>query len=560
MRITERLALLVADALARAESSGALPAAGGTEVEIESPQHPERGDFSTNVALKLARTMRMPPIAIAEKVVESLSASPEVAKAWAARPGFVNFALSEGWLRKQVTYVRELGDKFGNADIGVGSTLQVEYVSVNPTGPLHVGHAWGAVIGSGLANILEAVGYEVTREYYFNDSGNQIRVFNETLYARYLQAAGKDAPLPEPAYEGEYLVELAGEILRDEGDRFVDMSHDEAVAALAPIAAERTIALNKEDLERLGARFDVWFTEQSLLDDGQFDQAIRLLEDNGYIADRDGARWFKATRLGEDEDVVVIRSGGGGPTYLGTDIAYHFNKLLVRGFDRVINVWGADHHSHVARMRAVVSALGIDPERLTIIVNQIVSLKRGDKSVRLSKRKGEIVTVRELVEEVGRDACRYIFLSRTPDSQMEFDLDLAVRQSPQNPVYYVQYAHARIASILRIAADRGIDFSDGDVSLLTHTLELALIRKVIELPEVVFVAAERLETTQLPYYAYELARVFQSYYDNKDECRVLSDDPGHMPLSKARLKLVDAARIALARSLSLMGMSAPERM
>ncbi len=560
MLITERLAGLVADALARAGADGKLPAADGASVEIERPRRAERGDYSTSVALRLARAMRMSPMAIAEQAVTALPESPEVGRAWAAPPGFINFALADSWLRSQVAEVQGLGEGFGNLDTGRGRRVQVEYVSVNPTGPLHVGHAWGAVIGSGVANVLEAAGYDVTREYYFNDAGNQMRIFNETLYTHYMRAAGEDATLPEETYEGEFVVELAGQIFSDEGRKFADMPSAEGRAALARAALERTIALNRADLERLGATYDVWFNESSLLANGEFDAAMDLLEKNGHIVERDGARWFTSELLGEGNDVVVVRSRGLGPTYFGTDIAYHYDKFLKRGFDRVVNVLGADHHGHVAHMKAAVDAFGIEPERFTFIINQIVSFKRGGESVRLSKRRGDIVTVRELVDEVGTDACRYIYMSRTPDSHFEFDLELATRESPENPVYYVQYAHARICSMLRMAAEREIDFADGELDLLTHPQELALIRKIIELPEVVALAAARMEATPLPHYAYELARALTAFYDNRDETRVISDDPAHLPLSKARLRLVDATRIALARALSLMGMSAPERM
>lgn len=556
MRLTERLAALVADGLAHAEESGALPVAGAVSVGIERPQQPEHGDFSSNVALRLARTMRMSPIAVAEKIVESMPAAAEVGEVWVANPGFINFRVAESWLAGQVAEVRAAGDRFGNVSLG-RQQIQVEFVSVNPTGPVHVGHARGAVIGSALANVLEAAGHGVTREYYVNDGGNQMRVFNETLYARYMQAAGHDEPLPEPAYEGEYLIDLAEELFREVGAEYAQVAREEAIQALAPKALARTLHVIRDDLAALGVQYDVWFSERSLLRDGTFDDAIRKLEEAGFIVDRDGARWFASTQLGEDRDSVVIRAGGGGATYFGTDIAYHYNKFAVRGFDRVIVVIGADHHGHVPRMKAVMSALGYDPDRLGMILNQIVSFKRSGESVRFSKRRGVIVTLRDLVEEVGSDACRYIFLSRRPDSQMEFDIDMAVRQSMENPVYYVQYAHARIASILRLAGERKIDFSDGDLRLLKEPREFELIRKVIDLPEVVANAADRMEPTQLPYFAYELARVFQAFYE---ECRVLSDDPDHLPLAKARLKLVDAARISLARALGLMGMTAPEQM
>jgi arginyl-tRNA synthetase len=560
MRITDQLAALLRTALEAAERSGQLPPAGAIQPTIERPQHPEHGDYGSSVALRLARTLRMAPMAIAERIVAALPAHEAVASASAAPPGFVNFVLADAWLARQVESVRAEGDNFGNVEIGAGKRIQVEFVSVNPTGDLHVGHARGAVIGSGLATLLEAAGYDVQREYYVNDGGNQMRAFIDTVYSHYMQAAGQDVPLPEEAYQGEGPKALAQGIHGEDGGRLAALPRDEAARELLPVVLKRVLASIRTDLERLGVRYDNWFSEQGLLTDGTFDEAMKLIEKRGYLIDREGARWFTSTRLGEDKDNVVVRSGGGGPTYFGTDIAYHYDKFLRRRFDRVINVWGADHHGHVSRMKAVVEALGIDPERLTIILNQIVSFKQGDQAVRLSKRKGQIVTVRELVDAVGADACRYIFLSRSPDSQMEFDLELATRQSLDNPVYYVQYAHARIASVLRMADERGVSWDDGATALLKHPLEMRLMRHILVLPDVVRLAAERLEPHHVPRFAEDLARAFTHFYDAKDECRILSNDPADLPVSKARLKLVDAARVALARCLSLMGMSAPDRM
>jgi arginyl-tRNA synthetase len=382
-------------------------------------------------------------------------------------------------------------------------------------------------------------------------------VFNNTLYARYMQAAGHDLPLPENAYEGLYVVEFAEELVSEFGDKWAAVDRDTAIAEIAPIALERILAMIREDVALLGIEYDLWFSEKSLLDNGAFDAAIAQLDDTGHMVDRDGARWFTATELGEDSDNVVIRSGEGGPTYFGTDIAYHHDKFARRKFERVVDVWGADHHGHIARLKAAMAALGVEPDRLTIILNQMVAFKEGQQSLRFSKRKGVMVTLRELVDEVGADACRYIFMSRSPEAQMEFDIELAASQSMDNPVYYVQYAHARISSILRTAGDQQIEWEDGDLGLLTHDREMALIKKVTELPDVIVSSADRLEATQLPYYAYELARAFTSFYE---ECRVLSEDEGHLPLAKARLQLLDATRLALAGTLRLMGMSAPERM
>jgi arginyl-tRNA synthetase len=346
---------------------------------------------------------------------------------------------------------------------------------------------------------------------------------------------------------------LAKEIIAEEGDRFLSLPEKEAISELGRIGLAKMIEQIKDDLEKLGVSFDVWFSEQSLFDKGQYQKVMSLLREGGYIAEREDATWFVSTALGEDKDNVVVRSDG-SPTYFATDIAYHYNKFLERKFDKVINIWGADHQGHISRMKAVVSALGIDPERLTVIISQMVTLSRGGELVRVSKRSGDIITLREVIDEVGADACRFFFAARSADSQMDFDLELAKKQSADNPVYYVQYAHARIASILRLAQERKISYADGDVSLLTTEPELTLIRKMLLLPEMVEVVTQTLEPHHLAYYAQDLATVFHSFYM---QCRVVSEDD---VLSKARLKLVEAARIVLARTLHLMGMTAPDRM
>ncbi len=558
MQITDTLAALVAEALESAQSAGTLPAAGDVEIKIERPKLAEHGDFSTSLPLALARSMRMAPLQIAEAIVQAVPEHQMVGKVGEAAPGFVNFTLSTAWLQSQIDVVREAGEDFGSVETGVGSSVQVEFVSVNPTGPLHVGHARGAVIGSSLANVLTAAGYDVQREYYVNDTGNQMRVFYDTLYARYMQAAGHDVPLPDPAYPGEYLADLAADLLKDLGDGAVSKEKSEAIADLAPESLTRTLEDIRNVLERLNVTYDQWFRESDLLTSGgRFDEVLNFLEDADLVVERDGAKWFAATKLGLEEDVVVIRSGEGGPTYFGTDIAYHHEKFMERKFDRVVNVWGADHHGHVARMHALLKAFGLDPDRLTIILNQIVNFKNEGESLKFSKRNNVMVTVDELLDEVGTDATRFTFLSRSPESHMEFDLGLAKTQSSENPVYYVQYAHARMASILRTADDRGITFESADLSLLKHTRELDLIRKIIELPGVVERSAERLEPHHLPHYAMELAKSLQGFYE---DCRVISSEEGELEISRARLQLVEAAKLALSRTLGLMGMTSPERM
>lgn len=548
---------MVGDAVAAAMESGALPVADIDDYSIERPQRAENGDFSCSLAMKLARGMRMNPRAIGQAVLEALPESEVVGRAWLAGPGFVNFSLSEDWLRAQADEAAALGERFGDSPARPDESVQVEFVSVNPTGPVHVGHARGAVIGSALANILEAAGYRVQREYYVNDAGRQMELFYETAYARYLQSRGRTAAVPADGYQGEYMAALADEIARGHGDRFLAMDAERATAEIGEIALAEMVESIRRSLARLGVEYDVWFRERDLYARGDFERVMALLDERGYRTERDGATWFAATALGEEKDAVLIRSNG-NPTYFASDVAYHHDKLVERGFDRVVDIWGADHQGHVSRMKAAVKAMGANPERLTLMIYQLVTFKRGDELVRLSKRAGDIVTVDDLVDEVGADACRYFFLSRAADTQMEFDLELAVRQSADNPVYYVQYAHARIAGIIRSARERGINAADGaDVSPLTHEAELALIRQIIRLPELVETMAASLEVHHLPHYARELATAFHWFYQN---CRVVSAEDGDEAITRARLRLCQAAKAALARCLSLMGMGAPERM
>jgi len=544
---------VLTQAAASAQQSGKLPAVTLPEAYVERPQNPEHGDYASSFPLKLARATGAKPMTIAEELVGFMAPGPEIDSIVAAPPGFINFKLKNNWLTNQIDSILLAGDTYGNIELGQGSRVQIEFVSVNPTGPLHVGHGRGAILGSTLANMLAAAGYNVEKEYYINDAGSQIDAFYHSLYARYQQCLGTDAEMPSDGYLGSYMVDLAKELIAEEGDRFLALPEPEAVSLLGQLGLDKVIKQVRADLELLGVSFDVWFSEQSLYEKGQYQTAMSLLRQGGYIAEKEDAIWFVSTALGEDKDNVVVR-GDGSPTYFATDIAYHYNKFLERKFDRVINIWGADHQGHVSRMKAVVGALGISPERLQVIISQMVTLRRGGEIVRISKRSGDIITLREVAEEVGSDACRFFFLSRSADSQMDFDLELAKRESPDNPVYYVQYAHARIASILRLAQQREIDYSDGDVSLITTEPELTLIRKLLLLPELVETVARTLEPHHLTYYAQDLATVFHSFYK---QCRVISRNEA---LTKARLKLVEAAKIVLAQTLHLMGMTAPEKM
>ena len=401
--------------------------------------------------------------------------------------------------------------------------------------------------------MLEAAGWSVEQEYYINDAGNQMSLFYRSLYARYLEGLGIEAEMPSGGYVGAYLVDVAKEVIEEEGERFRDMAEEDAVREIGAIGLRKMLDLIRGDLEEMGVHHDVWFSEQSLFESGRYEETMGRLESAGHTRERDGATWFVSTALGEDKDNVLVR-GSGVPTYFASDIAYHYDKFVTRGFDRVINVWGADHQGHISRMKAAVGALGVDPSRLDILVSQMVTLKRGGQVDKFSKRGGKIVTLKEVVDEVGADPCRFFFLARSADSQMEFDLELAKSQSVENPAYYLQYAHARMCSILRNAEEKGIDFSGGDVSLLGEESEMQLIRQMLKLPETLELIANTLEPQHLPHYSQDLAAIFHSFYE---KCRVLGEDG---ELTKARLKLVYAARTVLARCLGLMGMSAPKEM
>ena len=547
---------LVSQAVQQAQNDGLLQLETTPEIQIERPGKLENGDFATSLPLRLARATRINPLQLAESLVQLIPACDEIEKVVAAHPGFINFYLKDTWVQKQLEEVRRAGNGYGTGDLGQGQKMMVEYVSVNPTGPVHVGHARGAVLGSALANILSAAGYRVTQEYYVNDAGTQMQAFYGSVYARYLQSLGQEAAMPANGYAGEYIADLAEEIAESEGTRFIGMDEAQALREMGDIAREKMIDLIRDDLTQIGVGFDNWFSERTLFDQGDYDRALQVLKDKEFLSERENAVWFNSTQLGDDKDNVVIRSSG-EPTYFASDIAYHYNKFVVREFQSVVDIWGADHQGHVPRMKSAVAALGIEPERLTVLISQMVTLKRGDEVVRASKRTGDFVTLRELTDEVGADACRYFFLARTPSTQMEFDLELAKQESSENPVYYVQYGHARIASILNSAREQNIDWSAGDVSLLTHPSELSLIRTMLRLPELVEQMARALEPHQLPHYTMELATAFHWFYEN---CRVISSHEEDAQMNLARLKLVESAQIVFRRSLELMGMSAPERM
>ncbi|HDQ71256.1 MAG TPA: arginine--tRNA ligase [Chloroflexi bacterium] len=558
--IRDQVAALIQTGIRAAQEVGALPPFEVPDVFVERPRQVEHGDYASPTCLQLARAARMSPRQIAEHVVAHLPPADFVGETAVAGPGYINVTLDTAWLASQVGDILAEGESFGALEIGQGQRVQVEYGSANPTGPLHIGFARNVVLGDTLANVLAAAGFEVEREYYVNDAGSQVRVFGESLYARYAQALGQDEPFPENGYAGDYVVEMGRQFAEEYGDRYLDVPYDEATRALGREGIDRVLDVARQDLADLGIVYDVWFHEKSLYESGLFEELLQVLRDEGYITEYDGATWFTSPELADD--AVVIRSPAvvpvpdERPTYLASDIAYVWNKLVERGFDKAVYVWGADHHGDVPRVKAAAQALGLDPERVEIILYQMVNLKRGGEDVRMSKRAGEFVTLRELMDEVGPDPIRFMLLTSTVDSTMEFDLDLAVEQSDKNPVYYVQYAHARISSILRHAVDLGWDIeAAGDLALLVHESELVLIRKMLELREIVALAATQSAPHHLTFYARELAAAFHTFYR---DCRVV--DAEAPDLTRARLVLMRAARLALSRVLRLMGMTAPERM
>jgi arginyl-tRNA synthetase len=560
--LRRHLDTLVASAIERAIAAGDLPEVAIPAETVERPKDPSHGDYASTAALRLARAAMRPPLAVAEAIAKHLERDETIEAPRVAPPGFLNFRLASTYLQDQVDAVLREGATFADLDLGTGKRAQVEFVSANPTGPLHVGNGRGAAIGDTLASLLEAAGYEVEREYYVNDAGTQAEVFAETLYARYQQLFGREAEIPPEGYPGAYMIEIAEQIRAEAGDRYLRPPGE----APDPELGERGIAIMLEriraTLERFGVRYDRWYSERSLYrPDGPYEQAMALLRERGFLVEREGALWFASSELGESKDNVVVRSDG-RPTYYASDIAYHFEKFTERGFDLVIDVWGADHHGHVSRLKTAVGALGIDPARLHILLYQLVTLKRGGEVVRLSKRGGDIITLDELLDEVGPDAARFFFLQRSPGAQMDFDLDLAVKQSNENPVYYVQYAHARLSSILQRAAEQGLTPEGGDVRRLDQPHELALVREMLKLPEVIESCVTTFEPHPLPQYALDLATAFHAFNDafKQQGDPLLKVITGDEQLSRARLKLVAAARIVLARVLGLMGMSAPDRM
>ncbi len=554
MDIKNILAAAITAAAQKAIAQGALKEGALPEVLLEVPPQKEFGDFATNFAMQSARSLKCNPRMIAQAVIDNLDCA-YIAKTEIAGPGFINFYLKQDWMYDMLAQIIAQGEEYGNLQNDCKERIQIEYVSANPTGPLHVGHGRGAAVGSALANLMKVAGYDVTREYYINDAGNQINNLAASVNARYLELQGQEVQFPENGYHGHDIIETAERIIRIYGDKFLHMDESERLEQFRTIALKEKLAALKEDLAAFNCEFDVWFSEQTLHDANAIKSACDLLTERGYLYEKDGALWLKATEHGDDKDRVVIRDNG-VPTYFAADIAYHRNKFE-RGFDRVINLWGADHHGYIARMKAAVGALGYSPEQLEVLILQMVSLYRNGELVKMSKRTGQSVTLNELIEEVGTDAARFFFTMRSIDSQLDFDMTLATEKTNENPVYYIQYAHARICSIMRQLAEAQItECAAGELKLasLTEPEELALIKKLGEYPEMLQRAARDRAVHNVAHYVHELAGLFHSFYN---QCRILGVDSD---VQQARIALVKAVGHVIRHALGILGVSAPERM
>ena len=554
MDIKQILATAIKAAAQKAIDEGTVKGGELPEVLLEVPPQKEFGDFATNFAMQSARALKCNPRMIAQAVVDNLDCA-YVEKMEIAGPGFINFYLKQDWMYDMLAGIIAEGENYGNLVSDCKEKIQLEYVSANPTGPLHVGHGRGAAVGSALANLMKAAGMNVSREYYINDAGNQINNLAASVNARYLEKLGQTVEFPENGYHGYDIIETAERIVRIYGDKFLNMSEEERLQEFRTIALKEKLAALKEDLEAFNVTYDEWFSEQTLHDAKAIHSACNLLTERGYLYEQDGALWLKATEYGDDKDRVVIRDNG-VPTYFAADIAYHQDKYA-RGFDRVINLWGADHHGYIARMKAAVGALGYHPDQLEVLILQMVSLYRNGELVKMSKRTGQSVTLNELIEEVGTDAARFFFVMRSIDSQLDFDLTLATEKSNENPVYYIQYAHARICSIMRQLEEAGIvvmPAAEAKLNTMTEASELELIKKLGEYPEMLAGAAKERAVHRVAHYVHDLAGLFHSFYN---QCRILGVDSD---LQQARIALVKTVGHVIRHALGILGVSAPERM
>ena len=557
----DKIASKITDAFDEAVAGGELNA---TEakisdmIKLEVPKDKLHGDFACNIAMMLAKELRSAPRKIADAIVAHIQTDDDICKVEVAGAGFINFYLTPNWLYKTIQQIEEQGKDYGKIDLGKGKKVMVEFVSANPTGPMHMGNARGGALGDCLASVLEYAGYDVTREFYVNDAGNQIEKFGNSLNARYIQQLkGEDAiEFPEDGYHGDDITEHAKAFIAINGDKYLECGEEERKAALVDYALEKNVTALREDLEKYRIVYDVWFRESKLHNDGEVMAAIQKLADNGYTYEEDGAVWLNCEKMGLEKNEVLVRKNG-IPTYFAADIAYHMNKLETRKYDWAINVWGADHHGHVARMKKALEAVNINSDRLDIVLMQLVRLMQDGEVVRMSKRTGKAITLSDLLEDISVDAARFFFNMRSAGSHLDFDLTLAAEQSNENPVFYVQYAYARICSIIRLLKEDGIEvkkYSEINPSLLTDETELTLLKKLADLPEEIKNAAEALEPAKITRYIMDLATDFHSFYNS---CHVKGEDE---ELMAARLKLVDSVRTVMAGILGMLKISAPEKM
>lgn len=527
----------------------------GIEVEFEVPREEKFGDISTPVAMGLSKTLKKPPGKIAQDIVNSIERNDIFEKIDIAGPGFINVTFSENHLFAETKALLSEKERFLRRDIGKGTRIQIEFVSANPTGPLHLGHGKGAAVGAALSNLLTAGGYKVEKEYYINDAGRQVRILGLSVFAKYQQLLGVEYPFPEDGYKGDYVEDMAKEVISLYGNKYAEMSFQESETVFTDFSYKAMLKEIKKDLGDFGILFNTWQSERELYTNGDVEKAIDDLRYRGHLYEQDGALWFRSTDFGDDKD-RVIKKKDGEFTYFASDIAYH-RKKIEKGFDEIVDIWGADHHGYIPRVKAVIGALGYPPDHLKVLLVQMVTLLRGGKPVQMSKRAGEFVTLKEVMDEVGADTTKFIFLTRRPDSHLEFDLEVAKEQSAENPVFYVQYANARISSIFANAREKGIDIKsldDINLDLLSAPEELRLIKKLLTYPMTFEGAVASHEPHRITFYLQELAGLFHPYYN---KFRVITEDS---EISKARLALCEAIRIVLKEGLGILGISAPEKM
>ncbi len=553
-KITEQLKKIIGEALNQTIESGALAIEIKPDLFLEMPREKDHGDYSTNIAMQLPKQTKKAPRFIAETLVANMKiADSYVESIEIAGPGFINFKLKPYWQYAVLAEVAELKADYGRSQKNAGKKFNLEFISANPTGPMHMGNARGGAIGDILAAVADWTGYSVTREFYINDAGNQIVKFGDSLDARYRQLMGEEFPFPEDGYQGEDITEHMKAFIEVNGDVHRTMTPEERKPILIDYALNKNLTQMRSDLEAYGIHYDVWFSEQSLYDSGAIEKTIELLGKGGFTYEQEGALWFKATEFGSDKDDVLIRANG-LPTYFMADIAYHMDKFINRGFNRCINVWGADHHGHVARLKGALSAVGIDAANFDVVIMQLVRLLRNGEVARMSKRQGKAIALTDLIDEVGVDATRFFFNLRSPDSHFDFDLDLAIEQSNDNPVFYVQYAHARICSIIRQMKEELDNTIPLDYGRLIAKEELNLMEILSNFPDEIVTAEDKLDPSRITRYAIDLAAAFHSFYN---ACHVRVSDK---TLMKARVALIEATKQVIQNALSILGVSAPERM